>query len=83
MGRSVLTLVVGLLGGMSIVVQSQPSTVATLSDGAVRGAIAEGVVSRKGIPFAAPPSDSGVVRVARIMLSGPREEGDGYARRFR
>jgi len=37
---------------------SSDPTIAVTSDGVVQGAMANGVISYKGIPFAAPPVDS-------------------------
>ena len=44
-----------LMAGASTLMQAQPSTVVTTTEGSVRGSVVDGVASWKGIPFAAPP----------------------------
>ena len=50
-----LVLAGSLMAGLSSVVTRNPRLVIRISEGDVRGSVAGGVVSWKGIPFAAPP----------------------------
>src|ERR1700733_9935060 len=52
--RALAALVVGLGLATAAAAQSAPDRV-TIHDGALQGAVADGVASFKGIPFAAPP----------------------------